>query len=149
MVEPPAMQRCQSDDAASYLRTGFRRWLRTEIHYCFWLSIAGATLYLLFFSVNYDTNGIAIAQSVESGSVISANHMLFELIGLITLQIAELLGYNGPSFRILQTLAAICGGFALGATYLAARAIRASPTSSLVSAIWLGTTWSFWAWSTN
>jgi hypothetical protein len=113
------------------------------------LALTATVIYLLFLSINYDSNGILIARGVESGDPVHANHMLFEITGSAVLYLARILGHDGAAFTMLQILAALCGGLTLGGTYLVARHIGADRGPALVAAGWLGTTWAFWNWSTN
>jgi hypothetical protein len=113
------------------------------------VAILGAAFYVSLRAINYDPNGIATAQAVEFPILAWPNHMFFEFVGYLAMQVGALLGYSGPSYGLLQVFAGIFGGLALGCAYLLARKLGADRLCSYTAVLWLAGTWAFWTWSTN
>jgi len=113
------------------------------------VSVIGAGFYLSLVAADYDSNGIIIARSVEAAQFAWPNHMFFELTGVVLMRLAALFGRKGPVFPMLLVLAALYGGVALGAANLAARRMGARRLEAFTAMVWLGTTYTFWTWSTN
>jgi hypothetical protein len=113
------------------------------------VAVLGTSLYVALRAINYDPNGIATAQAVESAGLTWPNHMFFELIAFVIMKAGRLVGYSAPSYGMLQVLAGASGGIALGCAYLLARRLGADRLCAYAAVLWLGGTWSFWNWSTN
>jgi hypothetical protein len=110
----------------------------------------GAAVYLLLIGINWDANGIAMAQIAENGWLAWPNHMLFETTGAIGIKIGALFGRPlKPAYPLFQVLTAVYGGLALGVLVATARRLGADRLQSIAGAVWLGSTFAFWRWSTH
>ena len=90
------------------------------------ISLIALGLYLPFLAIQYDTNGIVEAVSLEAGSsatLLNKNHILFRPIGFIAYHAFRHLGYSDNSLIILQTIDALCGAAALGFAYAAFKSV--------------------------
>ncbi len=111
----------------------------------------GLLLYVPFRSINYDLNGIADAQAVETAGihVFPPNHMLYNPLGVVLYHAAQWLGYDGRAIVLLQMLTALCGALGLGFGFLAFRHMTGDPIAAFASSLWLGTSWAYWTFSTD
>src|SRR5947208_12820573 len=73
------------------------------------VTIAALCLYLPFLSIQYDPNGVLEAMSIESGTVLNKNHILYRPLGLLVWRVAQVFGYHGPSLPVLQIITGIAG----------------------------------------
>ena len=106
-------------------------------------------LYLPFLSIQYDTNGIVEAASIESGALLSKNHMLYRPVGLFVWRASRLAGYTGPSLIVLQMINAITGAIGVGLAYLAFLRIGGSRSVAAIGALFLGSSFSWWVTATD
>jgi hypothetical protein len=107
-------------------------------------------LYLPFLSRNYDLNGISEAQAIETRvSLFNPNHALYRPIGFLLYEGFRWLGYGGSAMPILQVLTALFGALGIGLAYTAFLLLAQNRVSAVAAALWWGTTWSYWYFSTD
>jgi len=111
--------------------------------------LVAACLYVPFLSQQFDLNGIAEANALDTGVLFSANHMLYRPLGLLAVRFAQLLGLAVPSIRILQLFSAVGGAASIALAYVFFRGLDCSRFSSVAAALWLATTWAYWVFSTD
>jgi hypothetical protein len=102
------------------------------------IAVTACAFYVSLLSINPDSNGIVTARAVELGHVVTPNHMLFEVLGLVTMQASGSLGYSGKAFPVLQVVAALCGGITLAGVYLAGRGISENRIAAVIGLPGLG-----------
>src|SRR5262249_56598832 len=116
------------------------------------ISLIALGLYLPFLAIQYDTNGIVEAESLEAGALatlLNKNHILMRPIGFIAYHAFRHLGYSGNSLVVLQTIDALCGAAALGFAYAAFKSVTQDRLAAVLGAVWLGTSFVFWYFSTD
>ena len=113
------------------------------------VTIGGLLLYAPFLAIQYDTNGVFEAESIESGFLLPHNHIAYRPIGYVTYKAAQLLGYAGFSLLILQCFNAVCGALSVGFCYLSFERLLQSRASAVVASFWWGTTFITWYVSTD
>lgn len=106
-------------------------------------------LYAPFLAIQYDTNGIVEAASMEHGFLLPHNHMAYRPIVSAIFRISKTLGYSGNSLPLFQILNSVCGALGVGFCYLACERFMRSRVTAVLSSLWLGTTFSYWCISTD
>lgn len=107
-------------------------------------------LYLPFLSRNYDPNGLYEAMSVETGETLfNPNHTLYAPIGFVLYQASRWMGHVGLAAPMLEVLSALCGAFGVGFAYIAFLRLSQNHLSAAAAALWWGTTWAYWYFSTD
>jgi len=110
-------------------------------------------LYLLTLSHNYNGDGLGYARIVESndsGRLFSVSaRLLFCPTGKLVLTVADLAGIDVRSVTVLQVVNSIFGAAGAGILFLAAFRISRSVRISLIAALGLGFSLSYWFWITN
>jgi hypothetical protein len=81
------------------------------------LTVFGLLLYAPLLAIQYDTNGVLEAESMELGYLLAHNHLAYRPIGFGMYKVAQHLGYSGNSL-LLQLFSAVCGAFSMGFCYL-------------------------------
>ena len=113
------------------------------------LTGCGLLLYAPFLAIQYDTNGVLEAESLESGVLVSHNHMAYRPIGNLLYNAAQMLGYSGTSLLILQFFNAVCGALSVGFCYVSFERLLQSRVSAVIASLWWGTTFTAWYVSTD
>jgi len=111
--------------------------------------IVTGTLYLAFVSRQFDLNGIEEALELDSGKAFSANHLLYRPLGLLLQESLKLVGVEIQTIFVLQFLTAAAGATALTLAYLLFRQMEASRFVAAAVTMGLGTSWAWWAFSTD
>ncbi len=124
---------------------------RRDILFCIIIVLTSLGLNLFFLSRQWDLNGLIEAQPVESGgkTLFPANHLLYRPLGYAIYNSCQWLGYEGKSAPVLQVLTALSGALGLGLFYLALRRLTNHVGVSILAALFLATSWSWWRFSTD
>lgn len=106
-------------------------------------------LYLPFLSMQWDLNGIIEAQSVEAGGtdLFSPNHMLYRPFSFMILKLWQAMGYTGHSVVVLQYITTVAGAVGIGLFFLALCQFTEDVVVSMLGAVFLATSWSYWKFS--
>jgi hypothetical protein len=110
---------------------------------------AGLCLYLPFLSRHFDPNGIAEANAVDLGDLFSQNHLLYGSLAFMLKAGLASVGFLPQTVSLMQVITAIMGAVALGALYLALTSLTGDWKAAAAGAAWLGTSFSFWYFSTD
>lgn len=113
------------------------------------LSALALFLYAPFLAIQYDTNGMVEAQSMERGDLLPHNHLAYRPIGFVLYSIAKQLGYSGNSLLVFQVFNAVCGALTVGLCYLAFTRLMIRPFTAAIASLWWGTTFIAWYISTD
>jgi len=113
------------------------------------LVILALGLYLPFLAIQYDINGIVEANALESGQLLYKNHVLYRPIGLLFYRTLQVLGYQGNSLLVLQTINAVCGAIGIGLAYAVFRSATRGRPAALMGALFLATSLTYWLFSTD
>ncbi|MCS6964832.1 hypothetical protein [Thermoflexus sp.] len=111
--------------------------------------LIGGLLYFPWVSRRYDPNGLIEAAALEQGRLFSPHHLLFRPLGWISYHILESLGLGERSIFAFQSLSALSGALGLGLYFLLMRRIGLSNKSAMAFTLALGTSWSYWVFSTD
>jgi hypothetical protein len=106
-------------------------------------------LFLPFRAVQYDPNGIDEAQFTESGRLFQKNHMLYRPLGYVAYRAAQTVGFRGNALDVLQVMSAVFGAIGVGLCYLLCHFVGNNRLAALVGAGWLGTSFTYWYFSTD
>ena len=107
------------------------------------------SLYLPFLSRHFDLNGIAEARSLELGALFSPNHLLYRPLGLLVQDLLAAVGVPVRSIFVLQAITAVSAAAGVAFAYLFFKKLAGSRMVAAAGALWLGTTWAYWAYSTD
>jgi len=113
--------------------------------------IVSLILYLPFFSIQWDMNGIIEAWYVDTGGndMFSPNHMLFRPVGFVIYRTLQLFGYDGNSAVVLQYITAISAALGVGFLFLALMGLTENRKVSMLASGLLAVSWSYWKFSTD
>lgn len=112
----------------------------------------GLCIYLPLLSRNYDLNGMAEAQGVNSGRPLDLflpNHMLYRPLGYAVRQGLAASGVAVAVVPLLQVLSAIFGALGLGFVYLMLQCLVQKRAIAIWISLMLGVSWSYWTMSTD
>jgi len=112
----------------------------------------GLCIYLPLLSTNYDLNGMAEAQGVNSGRPVDLflpNHMLYRPLGYAVRQGLAATGVPVGTVPLLQVLSAIFGALGLGFVYLMLQCLVEKREIAIWISLMLGVSWSYWTMSTD
>jgi hypothetical protein len=113
------------------------------------LTTLALLLYAPFLAIQYDTNGMVEAQSMERGILLPHNHMVYRPIGFVLYSMVKQLGYSGNSLPVFQGFNAVCGALSVGLCYVAFTRLMLRPITAAVASLWWGTTLITWYISTD
>jgi hypothetical protein len=112
------------------------------------ITIAALAFYVPFLAIQYDSNGIVEAVSVETGRLVNKNHMLYRPLGLLVWHGFTVAGYTGRSYVVLQTMTAVASALGVGFAYLAFTAV-AEGAVACAGAFFLATSFTYWVCATD
>lgn len=113
------------------------------------VSVLALCLFLPFLAIQYDPNGLVEAMSIENGSLLNKNHMLYRPLGLLVWRAFQFAGYSGRSLIVLQGINAIAGTVGIGFAYLAFARMASSRRGALLGTLFLATSFTYWVSSTD
>jgi len=111
--------------------------------------LLGLLLYLPFLAIQYDTNGMVEADSLEQGMLLAHNHLAYRPIGFFVYSLVQEMGYTGNSLHVFQVINGICGALSLGFCYLAFAPLLKNRVMTLLTCVFWGTTFTTWYASTD
>src|SRR4030095_8483530 len=106
-------------------------------------------LFLPYRAVQYDPNGIEEAQFTENGQLFQKNHMLYRPVSYVVYSAAKSLGFRGNALDVLQAMSALFGAIGVGLCYLLCDFVGNNRLAALIGAVWLGTSFTYWYFSTD
>ena len=113
------------------------------------ISVFALILFLPYRAIQYDANGIEEARYIEGGQLFQKNHMLYRPASYAVYSAAKTAGYRGNALGVLQVLSAIFGAIGVGLCYLLCESRVKDRLAALVGAFWLGTSFTYWCFSTD
>jgi hypothetical protein len=113
--------------------------------------VLGCVLYLGLLSTHFDLNGITEAREIEQGgaALFSPNHMFYRPAVWILDKLLQLVGIQTRAVFTAQIVTAIFGALGLALFYWWLSGILSHQGLAFVASLSLGTSWSYWVFSTD